>query len=86
MIMVSLAWDIKAWIALTLSVSPRWKARHLQQQKKLLNMDFRTFVNRFVRVATQVIFGGRQIIQGIIDFNADFQLLFRILSSIGVST
>lgn len=86
MVMASLAWSIKAWIALTLSLSPRWKAQHLQQQKKLLHMDFRTFINRFICIATQVIYGGRRIILRIIDFNADFHLLFRILRNIGVST
>ena len=86
MVMASLAWSIKAWIALTLAILPRWKAQHLQEQNKLLNMDFCTFTNRFVRVATQVIHGGRRLILRIIEFNADFQLLFRILSSIGVST
>lgn len=86
MIMASLAWSIKAWIALSLSISPRWKAQHLREQQQLLKMDFRTFINRFVRVAAQVITGGRRITFRIIDFNADFHLLFRMLHSIGVST
>lgn len=86
MVMASLAWSIKAWVALTLSVSPRWKAQHFNEQQQLLKMDFRTFVNRFVRVAAQIICSGRRIIFRLIDFNADFHMLFRILRSIGVST
>ena len=44
MVMAALAWSIKAWCALLLPVSPRWAEEHNEQRRRLLTMDFRTFL------------------------------------------
>jgi hypothetical protein len=55
MVMASLAWNIKAWCALLLPVSPRWAARHHQQQRRLLTMELRTFRHAFIDIACQIV-------------------------------
>jgi hypothetical protein len=55
MVMASLAWTIKAWCALLLPVSPRWAARHHQQQRRLLTMELRTFRHAFIDIACQIV-------------------------------
>lgn len=62
MVMVSLAWSLKAWTALLLPVSPRWRAHHDKERERLLRMDFRTFLQSFIQVPAQVIRSGRQTI------------------------
>ena len=43
MVMASLAWSLKAWMALLLPVSPRWRAKHEAERRSWLHMSFRTF-------------------------------------------
>jgi hypothetical protein len=57
----ALAWSLKAWIALLVPVSPRWAATHLEQRRRLLTMDFRTFVAAFIHIPCQIIRAARRI-------------------------
>ena len=50
MVMASLAWTMKAWAGLMLPVSPgRWKARHERQKQTVVKIEFKQFLNRFLR-------------------------------------
>jgi len=63
MLMASLAWNLKAWLALSMSESPgRWKQTHTQQKCRLLRMEFRTFVNAVVRLPAQIVRTGRRLL------------------------
>jgi hypothetical protein len=53
MIMATLAWSLKAWSALLLPVSPRWRERHEEQRRRLLTMEFRTFLA--VEIPAQIV-------------------------------
>ena len=86
MVMASLAWTLKAWAALSLPVHPRWRSRHLQQQRTLLGMEFRTFLNLFINVPAQIVRTSRRIIYRLLAFNPSQQLFFRLLAGIGVPT
>ena len=61
MVMASLAWTLKAWLALLLPVRGRWKERHGQEKTAVLRMEFKRFVNAFVRVPAQVVQAGRRL-------------------------
>ena len=56
MLMTSLAWNLKAWLALRVPIAPGpgRKARQLEKQT-LLKLEFRTFVNYWMRVPCQVL-------------------------------
>src|SRR5262249_5808029 len=45
MVMTSLAWNLKAWWALTLPETPgRWQARQRAEKQWVLGIEFRTFL------------------------------------------
>jgi len=62
MVMASIAWSLKAWFALLMAVSPRWKDRHVAAKLRILRMGFRTFVNAVVMVPAQIVRSGRRLI------------------------
>jgi hypothetical protein len=61
MVMSSLAWSLKAWMALLLPTGGRWAEKHEADRRKILGMGFRGFVESLVRVPVQVIIAARQI-------------------------
>ena len=62
MVMASLAWTLKAWAALRLPTSPRWATEHRAQKKRLLSMEFRTFLHAVIAVPGQVLKHGRRTV------------------------
>ncbi len=78
MIMASLAWTLKAWLALRLPVCARWRALHLREKKALLAMEFRTFLNIFMTIPAQIIKTGRRIIYRLLAWNPWQSMLFRL--------
>ena len=62
MVMVSLAWTLKAWFALLLPTRGRWKDQHRAEQHAVLRMEFRSFLLNFMLVPVQVVRTGRRLI------------------------
>jgi hypothetical protein len=50
MAIVAIAWSLKAWFALILPVAPRWRVQHEADRERVLRMEFRSFVQRFILV------------------------------------
>ena len=79
MLMTSLAWNLKAWLALVLPDEPPHRSGHgathalresqASEKKKLLGLEFRTFVNYFVRLPAQVVRTGRKIVMRLWSWN-----------------
>lgn len=69
MVMTALAWTLKAWFALLLPDKGRWGERYRQQKTAVLKMEFRTFLNAFMRVPAQVIRQGRRIVFRLLAWN-----------------
>lgn len=82
MVMCSIAWSLKAWFALRLPVSPRWRQRHEAERTRVLRMDFRTFVQRLMLVPTQVVRTARQLVYRILAWRPDLPILFRVLDAL----
>jgi hypothetical protein len=81
MVMASLAWSIKAWIGLMYPISDRWKERHLEEKRRILTMDFRTFRAAFINVPAQIVQTGRGIIYRLLAWNPYQHIFFRLLDS-----
>lgn len=62
MIMTSLAWSLKAWLALTLAPDAENKRGHHSEKMQLLKMKFRSFLNNFILQPCQIIKTGRKIV------------------------
>jgi len=80
MLMTSLAWNLKAWLALCLPAEPgRWHEQHQAQKQQLLGLEFRTFVNQFLRVPAQIVKTGRRIIVRLLAWNTWQSVFFRLV-------
>ena len=62
MVMAALAWNIKAWFALTV--------RRRERRKQLLNMEFRKFLKNLIWLPTQIMKHGRRTIYRILNYNS----------------
>lgn len=69
MVMSSLAWTLKAWFALLLPEGGRWAEPHGREKRAVLRMEFRTFLNAFMRVPAQVVRAGRRIVFRLLSWN-----------------
>jgi hypothetical protein len=82
MTMTSLAWTLKAWYALMLPISPRWKTQHEQQRDRILTMEFRTFRAALIDIPCQIVKTGRHIRWRIQAYNPWLRTLFRLLDAL----
>jgi Transposase DDE domain group 1 len=79
MVMMALAWTLKAWFALLLPVSPRWRDKHEAERETVLRMEFRTFLNRFMLVPAQVVRTGRRLVLRLLAWRPELHILVRSL-------
>jgi hypothetical protein len=80
MVMTALAWTLKAWWALSLPESSgRWHERHAEEKRRILRMEFKTFLNAFIILPCQVIRTGRRIILRLLAWNPRAHIFFRLL-------
>jgi len=82
MVIASLAWSIKAWFALSLPISPRWRERHEADRNRVLRMDFRTFLQRLILIPAQILRTGRRLVFRLLAWRPDLPILFRLLDAI----
>ena len=79
MVMTALAWNLKAWLALSLETPPGSSHDERRAEKKrLLGLEFRTFVNYFLRLPAQVVRTGRRIVVRLLGYNAWQPVFFRL--------
>jgi hypothetical protein len=80
MVMVSLAWNLKAWWALFL---PEGRGRHAEPQReekrRVMGMEFKTFCNAVVRLPCQIVQSSRRLIYRLLSWNPWQSVLFRWL-------
>jgi hypothetical protein len=78
MLMVALAWNVKAWWALWPTPPPgRWSSRFRDEQAQVLGMEFKTFVNAFMRLPCQIVQAGRRLIYRLLSWNPWQRVFFR---------
>ena len=79
MVMASLAWNLKAWYALLLPVSQRWKNKHEHQKQKILRMEFKKFRRFFVMLPCQIVKTSRRLLFRLLGWNEYLDVFFRAL-------
>jgi hypothetical protein len=77
MVMASLAWTLKAWFALRLPETGRWKEKWAAEKQAVLRMEFRTFLNAMMRLPAQIIRQGRKTIYRLLGWNRWLAVFFR---------
>lgn len=79
MLITSLAWNLKAWLALSLpETSERESDACAQPKHRLLAMEFRTFVNSLIRLPAQVVRTGRRLVVRLLAWNEWQTVLLRL--------
>ena len=68
MVMTALAWNLKAWWALTLPEHGRWAEKHRKEKQTVLKMEFRTFVNYLVKIPCQILRSGGRLIYRLLNW------------------
>jgi len=83
MVMTALAWNLKAWLALQLP-EPRGRAAEQQRadQQALLTMEFKTFVNAFLRLPCQIIRTIRKLVYRLLSWNPWQRVFFRVYEAL----
>ena len=83
MVMAALAWNLKAWWALSLSEAPgRWLEQHREQKQWALRLEFRTFLNAFVLLPCQILKTGRKVVYRLLGWNPHLPIFFRLVNKL----
>ncbi len=82
MVMASLAWTIKAWMALSLPVWPRWRKKHEAERERWLTMEFRTFLNEVVAAPAQIVRSGRRLLYRFLAWRPQLPVFFRLTKAL----
>jgi hypothetical protein len=82
MVIVALAWSLKAWFALAIPVAPRWRTQHEADRERVLRMEFRSFVQRFILVPAQILRTGRRLIYRLLAWRPELPIFFRLLDAL----
>ena len=69
MVMAALAWTLKAWFALLLPDTGRWGDAYRRDKQAVLRMEFKGFVNAFLRMPAQVVRTSRRLIFRLLAWN-----------------
>jgi hypothetical protein len=77
MVIVSLAWTLKAWFALRLPETGRWAAQYAADKRSVLRMEFRAFLHAFMLIPVQVVRTSRRLIFRLLAWNRWQAVLLR---------
>jgi hypothetical protein len=79
MVMASLAWTLKAWLALSLPAKGRWADRRRVEKETLLRMEFKRFLDGVMRLPVQIVQTGRRIVYRLLSWNPWQGVLLRAM-------
>jgi hypothetical protein len=83
MLMTALAWNLKAWWALTLPESPgRWQEKHHAEKQWALKLEFKTFLNAFLLLPCQIIKSGKKLVYRLLGWNPHLPIFFRLIDKL----
>lgn len=82
MVMTALAWNLKAWWALTLPESGRWRERHREQKGWVLKIEFKTFVQAFIKLPCLIVRQARRLEYRLLSWNQHLPIFFRLTDAL----
>jgi hypothetical protein len=81
MVMTALAWNLKAWWALLLPVTPgRWQQRHREEKQWVMGLEFKTFVQAFLRLPCQLVRTSRKLVYRLLSWNPYQRIFWRLVT------
>jgi hypothetical protein len=82
MVTASLAWTLKAWLALSLPEKGRWREKYQEQKQSLLGMEFKKFLNGLMRLPCQIVRTSRRIVYRLLSWNSWQEMLLRAVEAL----
>lgn len=83
MVIVSIAWSLKAWFALYIPEPPGPCQTECRVQKhRILRMEFKRFIHYFVQLPAQIIRSGRRLIFRLLNWNPWQATFFRVYETL----
>ena len=82
MVMTSLAWNLKAWAALSLPETGRWADKYRAEKAWLLGIEFKTFINAMIAIPCQIVKQARRIVYRVLAYNPYQPIFFRLLDAL----
>src|SRR5262249_42220843 len=83
MVMTALAWNLQAWWALALPAPPgRWQEKRREGKQWVLGLEFKSFVNAFVRLPCQVIRAAGKLVYRLLGWNPHLPIFFRVVGAL----
>ena len=80
MVMTALAWNLKAWWALTLAgATGPLAGKAPSGEAWVLGLEFKTFVNAFVRLPCQIVRTGGKLVYRLLAWNPYQPIFFRLV-------
>jgi hypothetical protein len=73
---------LRSATTLLLPINPRWAERHNEQRRRLLTMDFRTFLQALIEIPCQIVSTGRRVRWRILAYNQWLEAFFRLLDAL----
>lgn len=78
MVITSIAWNLKSWSALLTPVAPGQEQEHRAEKKRLLTMEFKTFLSVFIHVPCQILRHARKTIHRLLNWTDYTPAFFRL--------
>ncbi len=75
----SLAWNLKAWSALMVPVSPRHAAEHEAEKRRRLRMEFATSCAAVIQMPCQIVTTGKRLIYRLLSWTPWQETLLRLV-------
>jgi hypothetical protein len=82
MVMTALAWNLKAWLALSVPEHPRHRAVHREQKRALLRMEFKRFVAAIILMPCQIIRGGHRLVYRLLSWTEWQGVFLRVVHAL----
>jgi len=79
MVMTALSWSLKSWVGLSIPVEGRWRERHQEERRRVIRMEFKGFIEQFVRLPAQIVRGGRRLTVRLLGWNPSLHTFSRWL-------
>ena len=82
MVMTGLAWNLKAWWALWLPEQGRWAEKFRKEKERVLRMEFRSFINYFMKIPCQIVRTGRRLVYRLLNWNPLLSVFRRLANEL----
>ena len=84
MVIATLAWNLKSWLALSITESCPPVAKQIRRadKQRVIRMDFATFRQTLIQIPTQIVTGGRRLFYRLLTWTPSLETFFRIAACV----